>query len=552
MAVNSNNVYLFTSSTTFKVPAANYVQIECYAPSSGNTASINHGGSYSKIYNFDNTSGTTLTVTVGATGGNTWVSNTGSQPTSASQGCLAYGGAQTPTYQKANNIGDVKFAGGLGATSSSYYQAIGGQAGPNGPGGDVGQRYSTTGTYVTDLTLCGGGANGGSVGALGFAPYGRTGSGGTLGGGNGGYWNGSSRIQRTTDVVGQASYLNNVIQSSLVNYGPTGGGTFYQTNCGGCIVDNIDASAGFVVITLISPTKFILVTQTGQSSFTLPSDCTGISEIIAIGAGGNGATSNTTSCGGGGGGAYAGNTGGVTASAGTTVWCQVPAAGSGLPAYIKFGGATNIAPVTASQGVLANSGLNGSGRVGGAGGTTTGAIAYNNYSSAGGNGGNGSVTTTYRNHGGGGGAAWRAAAGGNGGDGYASSSAKGSGGGGSYTGAGNIGLVGAGGAGGGSGGAGAIGTSGTATSGSGGGGGGGFGTTNINGAVGSPINNITLFPIGTGSGGNAAAGTVYYGGGGGGGATTSNNTGGQGVLLIYYTTNAYAPPVSNGGFLQLA
>jgi hypothetical protein len=584
MAVNTNSVYLFTSSSTFPIPTGvTAVQIECFGASVGaNYYTFDRynitGASYSKIYNFDVSSGTTLTVTIGGPNnpdaGDVWVSNTGSKPTSISQGCLALGGGnitngslKTPAYQNANNIGNVIFAGGSGLVNSSYWIAAGGNAGPNGPGGNVGLPYTLSSTF-NPVTLCGGGANGGSTGGSGFLPYGRLGSGGTIGAGSGGYTASSSQPSSTRDVLGQASYLNNVIQNSLVSYGPYGGNVAFANCVSGCTVQTLGGNNGFAVITLIYPIKYIVVTQTGQSSFTMPSDCTGISSAIAIGAGGNGGATNTLSAGGGGGGGYSESVditpaNGTTVVGGTTVWCQVPTGGSGSTAYIKFGGATNIPPIASAQGVLANSGGNGTtAGVGGLGGSTTGAIGSTTptlRTKSGGNGGAGSTTGSQRNHGGGGGPGAKVLGsfynGSAGGAGLTGSTSKGHGGGGTYINVGNGGGASAGGDGGntglGSGGTGATSTT-SATAGTGGGGGGGFGNITQYGSVGSPITVLgNVYPLGSGSGGNAAASSVInYGGGGGGGTTAANVSGGQGILIIAYTTNAYAPPKSNGNFLQ--
>jgi len=560
MAVNSNSVYLYNSSGTFTIPTGvTAVQIECFGASTTAytyDSLIINGASYSKISNFNVSSGTALTVTIGNTGptpGDTWVSNTGSRPTTISQGCLAYGASQTPSYQKQNNIGNVIFPGGEGLIAPpTGNTAAGGSGGPNGPGANAGPPYGTS------PSITGGGSNGGSVGGNGFLPYGRTGSGATIGAGSGGYVPSTGKVSSTREIFGQASYVNNTLQNSLVNYGLYGGDAVTVSSSGCCVFTSVNGFNGFVVITLISPIKYIVVTQTGQSSLTMPSDCTGISSAIAIGAGGNGGVSDIASVGGGGGGGYSESTditpaNGTTVVGGTTVWCQLPAAGAGASAtaYLRFGGATNTPPVASSQGVLANSGANNSNIVaGGAGATTTGAVGTLPNIRGGGAGGNG-ATVSVSNFGGGGAPAYKNITGAVGGNGYNGVNARGSGGGGFYQQQGVNGTASAGGKGGGvNGGTGATSTV-LATSGTGGGGGGGYGNALVNGAVGSPtslLGNVLL--LGSGSGGNAGAGTVYYGAGGGGGFSVSNRSGGQGILIIVYTTNAYTTPITNGGFLQ--
>ena len=97
------------------------------------------GGSYAIVNNFGNPS-TSYTISIGPggsaatslqSGSSTWLSNTGSAPTSTSQGVLATSGA-------GSSIGDTTYAGGSGGagtgTTNKNGGGGGGAAGPTGAG----------------------------------------------------------------------------------------------------------------------------------------------------------------------------------------------------------------------------------------------------------------------------------------------------------------------------------------------------------------------------------------------------------------------------------
>jgi len=572
MAIFTNDVYYYGYSQTFKIPSGvTAVQIECYAGSFDSNLSANRGGSYSKILNFPVTFASDLTVTIGTSGGKTWVSNTGAEPTTATQGCLAYGGAYSITTQK-TNIGDVKFPGGEGISYGPYEEAVGGQAGPNGPGGNVGQPFNFTNPYVDSVTYTGGGANGGSVGGNGVFPYGRTGSGGTKGGGSGGYWDGSTRVDSTgtMDVVGTANVVNNRPWYNL-SYGPMGGGTYYAECFGGCLYYKIGSHPSFVVITVIAGTRNIFIDTAGPGSLTLPSDFVSLVSVEVLGAGGAGASSTGTTSryAGGGGGGWAktyGSSINPGLVAGSTVYYNVGTSpGSGISWINMF---SNAIPNATTYGVGASGGTAGSGSVGGSGGT--GAYAFDTFAS-GGAGGTGSPLSR-NNAAGGGGAGSPFGAGGAGGNAYTGSTNRGHGGGG-YSGAGTIsasaGGLSAGGAGGSvtSGAGGAGGTSGNPsgfaglpylnnfnfvtgpfTSGAGGGGGGFNQTTGLS-STSNPggIYDNGIIKIAAGAGGGYGGSlSSYYGAGGGGNSIGS--AGGPGWVLITYTA-AYIAPTNKSNLL---
>jgi len=578
----SNNVYYFNSGTSWVVPAGvTGIQVECYGSSYGASATTTDltdnysGGSYSKSNIINVTGGSTVYMNIGSLGGDTWFNTTNTAPTSSSStssACLAVGGNTNSASQVAANCGNIKYKGGNGLAVAGFYTtASGGQAGPNGNGADVTGPYTLT-PYVGGasgwISYSGGGANGGSSGSLGVPPYGRSGT-GTVG--SGAYWNGTTFIYTSgipyigfIDPVGQYSYINNRLVSTLVDYGPYGGSVVTISPGCGCSSYNLADQKGFIVITLLYGRKFIVVNTTGNNSFTAPSDFNSLVSTEAVGAGGagNAVTSGTTRYGGGGGGGYSKSTS-VTASivAGSTIiYTNVAAGGGGTAASSWLNIGTNSAPTSNTTGVLAYSGGNAVTNTGGAGATTTGAIGTGSIF-GGGAGGAGS-TSTRLNAGGGGGAGGPLGAGGAGGAADNTTANKGSGGGGGA----NLGATGVAGtsttsgAGGtGSNGAGAGGTGNTAASPSsatqgasgpsGGGGGGGSGFSYPNAVNGGAVNN-SVYQIGGGTGGkgiptiDSANISIFAGAGGCGNNTSAYAIGGTGLVVFAYVPNA-APVVTN-------
>jgi hypothetical protein len=249
-------VYVFTSGTTWTIPSGvTSIQVECFAAqnaladSGTNTGSI--GPSYAKSNSIAVTPGNTLRILIPApvNGGSSdvWATTvaTGTPVVgvtyTTSNSCLAKGSqSATPLVQTTASIGDVKYGGGAGgASGSSGAGGAGGAAGPNGAG-------AQNGTYgTTPLYGAGGGANGGSAATSTTPPYGRGGSSNSQGWG--GYYNGTSFVEPTQDVLGTSNYLNNV--ASVVNYGPYGGGYGYTYRCDCCTIRAYKGNAGFIVIT---------------------------------------------------------------------------------------------------------------------------------------------------------------------------------------------------------------------------------------------------------------------------------------------------------------
>jgi hypothetical protein len=590
----SNNVYYFDSGTSWVVPAGvTGIQVECYGSSFGANATVStlngnySGGSYSKSNVINVTGGSTVYMSIGSLGGNTWFNTTNAVPTSsssASSACLAVGGNTASASQIAANCGDIKYKGGngLSVNASIYNTASGGQAGPNGNGADVTNYYTVTPVNGL-ITYSGGGANGGSSGSLGVPPYGRSGT-GTVG--SGAYWNGTSFIYESgtgsngysgfTDPVGQYSYFNNLLNPSsvgLVNYGPTGGSVVYAYTSGCCINSNLQDQKGFIVITLLYGRKYIVVNTTGASSFTVPNDFASIFSVEAVGAGGDGNFSSAaTGGGGGGGGGYSQSTS-ITASitAGSTViYTTVPTNGAGTNCWLNVG--TNSAPTLNTTGVLAKSGSSASLNTGGAGANTTGAIGTVGSLFGGGTGGAGWTTSRF-NGGGGGGSGGPLGAGGAGGAANNTAVSVGAGGGGGAnngsaggaagstspysSGAGGTGSSGAGAGGTGNTAANTIGTTPGASGPSGGGGGGGSGFNNTNQANGGAVNN-SVYQIGGGTGGGGypriygtSLITCFAGAGGGGNTSSSYVVGGTGLVVFAYTPQAAPVVTAKGNFFLL-
>jgi hypothetical protein len=537
--------YFFVSGTSWVVPTGvTAIKVECFGSNNRyifDQLTIGHtslpqsnypGASYSKSNNIAVTAGSTVYFNVGTSGGNSWFNTSNSVPTSSSStssACLAVGSSTAAGSQVASNCGDVKYAGGNGRVTTGFtLSAVGGAAGPNGPGADVGDPYTNTATLLDDgnsyLFCQGGGSNGGFQGSLGVPAYGRSGSGTA---GMGARWDGSAYVNGTADVVGSAKYVDNyalATEYAIATYG--GPATNLYTDC--CSNQHIFLNGvytfsgaynpynGRVVITIISATQKSLVFPGATGSFTIPADFSSLVSLEAVGSGGSvgGLVSGATG-GGGGGGAYAKTNGAsVTASmvAGSTV-VYYSSAG-----WLRIG--TNSIPTAVTDGVYAAPGSSGSTNSGGAGGSSASSVGNTKY--AGGAGGAGS-TSSRLNYGGGGGAGGPLGAGANGGAADNTTVYAGRGGGGAANGGsvGSPGTASAGGNGGtitgGTGGAGADAASSYPGAGTNGGGSGGsfsvYGIYNNN-ALSGPLNN-SIYII-TGGQGGGISGTSGYPGRGGG------------------------------------
>ena len=555
-------IFLFATSGTWTVPTGvTAIKVECFGngifATSFSEPQLNYpGGSYSQTSTLSVTPGSTIYINTSPTGStNSWVNKTSNaSPTSTADGCLAVSSTTPAASQVAANVGDIKYAGGNGAISTgTNLSARGGQAGPNGPGADVGAAYSATGVVLdtTYYPATGGGANGGVSGGLGSIPYGR--SGGAFGG-NGGYWDGSAYVSPTQDVLGQAQYVNGFPLKTPINYGPFGGAACRAFFDSGDERFEIENQRGFVVITVLAPSQktiFFGSDTATSGSFTLPSDFGSLVSLRAVGGGGiNTGGITATNGGGGGGGGYSETSGAsVTASmvAGSTLVyynLPAPAAGSSASSWINIG--TNSAPTSVTSGVLAFSGGNTSINTGGIGGPTASAVG--NTRNAGGAGGTG-FTSTRNTGGGGGGAGGPFGTGGAGGNASTATGANRGGGGGGAVSSGGTGVAGgagatsAGGAGGfvsgGSGGAGATNSSPATTSANGNGGGGG---TSFSASTGSTYSfQNGLFYISSGDGGK----------GGATGVTNSGGAGGGGVIYTSVFPFTFASPVRAVPFVAL-
>lgn len=341
-------------------------------------------------------------------------------------------------------------------------------------------------------------------------------------------------------------------------------------------VANLGNNSGISFTSIVKALAFTGTTAAASSgSFTVPTDFTGSSLLVAIGGGGGGARRGTVGSAGGGAGAMqlvsnpnitTGQTVYYTAGRGGPggIGATVLSGTSGTQSWINV--TANSVPTVVADGTVANfgTGASSSNSSSTAGGATTSPYFFAYAGNVGGGspsisytsgaGGGGAPSLTYQGGGGGGQATTTASAGGSGGGGVngtaSSSTTQVGGAGGANLSAGTA----AGGA------ANTVGA--TGTLGGGGGGGGGALTTTTGGAGGGASSNNefnytslngvaslgSIGPSGGGGGGGASAtgtggagGSATYGGGGGGGgkggttATGGNGgNGGPGLVLFVY------------------
>jgi hypothetical protein len=188
-----------TSGTTWTVPAdwSNTNTIECVGPGGNGVAGARTttgvpaagGGAYSQITNLTLTPSGSATVQIGAGGSasDTWISNTGSAPTTTSQGCLAKAGANAVAGTtggvggaSASGVGTIKNSGGAGGGATAQASRPG--AGGGGAGGPGGVGGAGTASPASLRGGTGGGGAAGTTGAGGAAAA----AGSTTSGTNGG------------------------------------------------------------------------------------------------------------------------------------------------------------------------------------------------------------------------------------------------------------------------------------------------------------------------------------------------------------------------------
>lgn len=197
--------------------------------------------------------GATATNTNGGNGAITWVSNTGAQPTTTAQGCLANGGtAATTTTGGAGGsttgaLGTSTFAGGAGGTAQSSRGAggAGGSAADALAAGNAGGRGGAaqgagggggggTGGIGNTSAATGGGAGAaggldynGAAGGGGGTATGGAGSPGANGGGGGG---GGGRSTATSGVTAGAGGTGGAGTEFTYEWLVTNGGTYTKTS----------------------------------------------------------------------------------------------------------------------------------------------------------------------------------------------------------------------------------------------------------------------------------------------------------------------------------
>lgn len=274
----------------------------------------------------------------------------------------------------------------------------------------------------------------------------------------------------------------------------------------------------------------VFLTNTGTTStFVVPSDFISFISVEAIGNGGSGGSRT-----GGGGGAYAYSNLLTGISVGTTLYYYISFKGSNTATWIST--VTNVPPTTATQGVLAQPGANGTTTtttiLGGSSSTSIGTITY-----SGGNSGAGSFNSTYGSYysGGGGGAAGPQGPGRDGGNGGNNFLGSGYGGGGGGANGGTSGSTY---------------NPGTGPDGGNGGRGSGDGGPNPNqsSTTGSSATTFSVYYGGVttyyGPGGGGGGGSLsysgsaggFFGGGDGGSALTSVTLSGSGLIVFTYNS----------------
>jgi hypothetical protein len=319
------------------------------------------------------------------------------------------------------------------------------------------------------------------------------------------------------------------------------------------------------------PTKTILFTDVGTSSFTVPGDFGSLVSFEAIGGGGGGAGFLSRAAGGGGG-AYAKSTFSNNLAPGKVL--QVFVGAGGNPSFFSNGEESYVRdPSNSFYYILAAGAAGGDGSIPGQGGQIANCVGSGPFYS----GGNGGTATQTHSKGGGGGAGGPGGNGGTGGPGIGGGSTTQGGGGGGGAGgiaAGSNGATGVQGTRGGNGGAdgnanpGGLGattsTAATTPSLSNGGGGGGYGNSSSftykdaaqggnSATIWTSVDGKVAAPGGGSGGGYIAANGGTYGGGSGGffqdnGTGVGSGHGGQGLVAFTYNVapNATATPYSVG------
>lgn len=339
------------------------------------------GGNYARVVNLSMTPGQTAWYSSGTSSGAlSWFSKTSNAtPATTSDG------VSITVNQVAFNGGAVNGSSGSGA------------AGPAGNGGASAENTSSPG--VAD-----GGAGGANGGAGAQLLDGNPGAAGIITGGAeplsfGGAGGAPGRVGLNQGGIGGE-------QGAGIDFGGNGrGGSTYWIDSNnvtwyagaaprsgsGRVTDyqDVRSSGGMVIIQYvpIMSRKTIFLTSSGttSSTWTVPADWNNTNNFIAaIGGGGNGGGSTVHR--GGGGGAYS-RTNNINLTVGaTTWWVAPPSAVSGEGQDAWFNKASNAAPATTTNGVLAKGG-----RTGGAGGNGIGGAAASGVGDVKYNGGNAGI-----------------------------------------------------------------------------------------------------------------------------------------------------------------
>lgn len=218
--------------------------------------------------------------------------------------------------------------------------------------------------------------------------------------------NGPFELMTTSTNYAYAGNVYVTANSPFVSSGGAAGGNgglFGGGGAGGANTGTGLGAQGAIIINYQATgvAKTVILANTAQTSYTLPSDFLYFNYVDAIGAGGSGGVAVTTSAAfGGGGGAFSRSTtiSGVAAS--DTVFISVGLGGRRTGGDSWINTVANAAPSSATTGVLAKGGVAGSIGSAGNGGAAASGVGNTRYS-----GGKGGLSSSGRGFGGGGGAA---------------------------------------------------------------------------------------------------------------------------------------------------
>lgn len=310
----ATKIYI-TSGTSFSAPGdwpgtADTVEVIGGGGNGHNVASAGGGGG--GAYSLLNSGGgltfaNGATMQVGSSANDTWISNTGSAPTSTSQGVLAKGGISSTSSvggnggDAASGVGNTTTSGGRGGTSFNGKGGGGGAGGPLGQGavggdanaaGQAGGAGNGGGSNASDATSGGAvggnggnnqGGTGGAVGTTGVGVAGTNGGGGSgsgnTGAGDGGPGGAGTEWDASHGSGGGGGGESGAGTAVGVGglYGGGGGGRRQAAGAQGIIVITYTAATG-IAFDAASNSAY----QAAQSSYTFNRTCSGVNRYLTV------------------------------------------------------------------------------------------------------------------------------------------------------------------------------------------------------------------------------------------------------------------------------